>query len=289
MKNSDIPFATDDAHAFMPWVIGVMACLATLLLCLGLTVGSWIIDRHQAYASNFTVNIPSTGEDAAPQIAKIQTILRPVAGVTRVEQVSDTHLRAMLKPWLGNGDTAALLPLPVVLDVAIANNAAIDYKDLQVKISAVAPGAEIDAHEVWIANFRSFSFAIQWVLTALAGLIVGALALMIAFTSRASLKLHAKTVQLLHSIGAEDGYIMRQFQREASRLTFYGTVPGCLAAGLAYALCGFYVARLESSILPSIAMTRLHVALLLLMPLVCGAVAWVAARLSVLKQLQKAL
>jgi len=288
MKRFDIPFATDDAHAFLPWVLGVMACLTALLLCLGITLGGWITDRHHSYTASFTVNIPA-GIDDPHTVTKIEDALRAVPGITGISEISQSNLRDMLKPWLGGADVTANLPLPVVLTVAVNNAIAINYSELQTKLTQITPGIDIDAHERWIANFIHFSTALQWTLSILAALIVGSLALMIAFTSRAALKLHAKTVQLLHSIGAEDRYIVRQFQREGILLTLRGTAPGCFAAGLVYWLGGRYVTSLQSSILPAFAMTDRHLELLLLLPLACTIVAWTAARLSVTRQLQHVL
>jgi cell division transport system permease protein len=288
MKKSDIPFNSDDAHAFLPWVIGIMVSMATLLLCLQLTVGSWIIDRSDSYANSFTVNVPAT-EDADNKTDKIRAALEKLPGVVSVTQVSDASLREMLGPWLGNGDSVAQLPLPAVLDVTLKKNAHIDFTDVESKLGDIVAGTEIDAHERWIAAFANFSATVQWLITSLALLIIGGLALMIASTSRAALKLHARTVQLLHSIGAEDGYITRQFQREAFLMTLRGTVPGCILAGAAYWAVGRYSASLETSMLPSLGMSWSHLLLLLTMPLACGIVAWVAARISVLKQLQRVL
>jgi cell division transport system permease protein len=289
MARTDIPFSADDAHVFLPWIIGVMACMAAPLLCLGLTAGSWITDRHDTYTNLFTVNIPASVEDLSAKMSKIEAIVQKYPGVTGMAQVSESHLRDMLKPWLGSSDTMDGLPLPTVFDVTTDGVTPVDYKVLQIKLSAIAAGTEVDAHERWVASFANFSTMTQYTIAILATLIIGALALMIAFTSRTALKLHARTVQLLHSIGAEDGYIARQFQWEAFLLTLRGTAPGCLAAGIIYWAVGFYLASLQASMLPSLAMSGSHLLLLLLMPLACGGVAWAAARLSVIRQLQSVL
>ena len=71
-SRTDIPFSGDDAHAFLPWVIGIMACLAALLLCLGLSFGGWIIENRGTYANSFTVDIPAAGDDLPEQISEIK-------------------------------------------------------------------------------------------------------------------------------------------------------------------------------------------------------------------------
>lgn len=289
MAHSDIPFAKDDAHTFLPWIICVMTCMAALLLCLGLTAGNWITDRNDAYTNRFTVNIPATEDASLAKAEKIKNVLQRFPGVTRVDPVSESHLRDLLRPWLGDSNAVAGLPLPTVFEVTADKTKPVDYQALQTTLDAIAAGTEIDAHERWVVTFARFSTNTQYAISILAALIIGALGLMIAFTSRTAFRLHGRTIQLLHSIGAEDGYIARQFQREAFLLTLRGTAPGCLIAGITYWLTGWYLASLRASMLPSLAMHGSHVMLLLLMPLICGGVAWTAARFSVIRQLQRSL
>lgn len=288
-SRTDIHFSGDDAHAFLPWVVGIMAWIATLMLCFGISVGGWISDRGGSYANNFTVNIPSTMDDLPARALKAIELLERVPGIRGVKQESEESLRGLLKPWLGSHEAVDALPLPIVIEVAVEENAEIDTDALQKNLSRIAPGTELDTHEQWMANFMQFSAAVRSIMGLLAGLVIAGLGLMIAFMCRASLKLHARTVNLLHSIGAEDTYIARQFQREACTITLLGTLPGCLMAGVFYWLTGVYVASLQSTLLPAFAMHLLHLLLVALMPLACTAVAWWAARISVLKQLQRVL
>ncbi len=288
-SRTDIHFSGDDAHAFLPWVVGIMAWLATLMLCFGISVGGWITDRGGSYANNFTVNIPST-MDALPERAmKIIELLEKNPAVESVKQESEESLRELLKPWLGNHEAVDALPLPIVIEVNVRENAELDTDDLSKKLLKIAPGTEIDTHAQWMANFMQFSAAVRTIMALLASLVITGLGLMIAFMCRASLKLHARTVNLLHSIGAEDKYIARQFQLEACLITLRGTLPGCLMAGVFYWLTGIYMASLQSTLLPAFAMKLMHILLCVAMPLACSAVAWWAARISVLKQLQRVL
>ena len=288
-SRTDIHFSGDDAHAFLPWVVGIMAWLATLMLCFGISVGGWITDRSGSYANNFTVNIPSTIDDLPARTMKVIGILEKVPGVESVKQESEESLRDLLKPWLGNHEAVDALPLPIVIEVAVRENAEINTDELEKSLLQIAPGTELDTHEQWMANFMQFSAAVRTIMALLASLVITGLGLMIAFMCRASLKLHARTVNLLHSIGAEDIYIARQFQVEASLITFRGTLPGCLLAGVFYWLTGIYMASLQSTLLPAFAMTFTHIFLCIAMPVACGFVAWAAARISVLKQLQRVL
>ncbi len=288
-NRADIYFSGDDAHAFLPWVIGIMACMATLLLCLGVTLGGWIVDRSGDYTNSFTVNVPSTIDDFPAHLNDVKKTLDSMPGILKINEVSSDKLKSLLKPWLGSNDSINAIPLPAVLEVTIDQVATIDYKNVQSRLNKIVPGTQVDTHEAWVASFSHFSSTLRTIMALLAGLIIGGLALTIAFTSRASLKLHSRTVNLLHSIGAEDNYIMRQFQLEAFLVTLKGTVPASILAGIAYWCAGTYITTLQSTMLPPLSMHYSHIALLFIMPLSCGMIAWVAARFSVIKQLQRVL
>lgn len=290
MNASAIPFAADDAHRFLPWLIGIMVGLVTLLLCLALTINGWILDRHGSYSNTFTVNIPASSDDIAPSVAKIEDTLKALPSAVMVTRINDSKLRTMLAPWFGSSDMVKELPLPTMYEVTLDEGATPpDYKALQRTVNGLVPGTEVDTHEHWLTAFASFSAALQWLIGFLSGLIICAMALTIAFTSRASLKLHNSTVLLLYSIGAEDRYIARLFQNEVFQLALRGAVCGCLAAGVFYWIGGMYMSSLQSPQLPALSFTLKHVALLFLMPLICGGIALLSARVSVIRQLHRLL
>lgn len=287
---SDIYFRADDSQRFLPWLIGIMALLATLLLSLCITLSGWIIATGSQYSQSFTVNIPAFENDGSAQIDKVIQRLQREPGVASVSRLDDAALLKILEPWLGSGESARHLPLPVVLDVSLPSaTASVNYKALQQELQDIAPGTEIDAHERWIAAFSGFSAMAQSVLLMLAFTLLAAMALAIAFTSRASLKLHGRTVQLLHSIGAEDRYVARQFQREALRLVMIGAGGGTALAGLLYFALGQYMASLSSGLIPAVGFESAHVQLLIAMPLGCALLAGLVARWSVQRRLSQSL
>ncbi len=291
-RKTDIYFAADDSHRFLPWLIGIMVFLACLLLCLGVSVGGWVIERSDTYANSFTVNIPAHTENMDQAVEATSKILRSMEGISSIRRIPTAELQDMLEPWLGsNSASSAELPLPAVLEVTLRDDPRpeLNYDRIQSKLQNVTAGVEVDAHEMWIAAFSNFSSAMQSLTIILAVLIIGGMSIMISFTSRAALKLHSRTVQLLHSIGAEDRYVSRQFQLEALRLVLPGAIAGCAMAGIAYFLAGLYIDSLDTSIMPSLSITNGHYALLFVMPVACTLVAWFVARYSVIRQLERSL
>lgn len=286
-RPADIPFATDDAHKFLPWLIGVMAGLAAILLCLGVSVNGWTAARAGTVTGSFTVTIPA-GDSQAAAVARVKEALGKIPGIAKVSDIDSAALKAMLKPWLGEAQDD--LPLPALLDVTLKSQAAkVDYPGLQKNLAMVAPGVEVDAHERWTNAFAEFSSALRGVSVLLAALIVGAMTMLMVFVSRTALKLHSKTVLLLHAIGAEDGYILRQFQQESVRLVLPAALLGSVAAALIYWAAGLYMSALNISLLPPLAMTWMHALLLLGLPLAYALGAWVLARVSLSLQLQRIL
>jgi cell division transport system permease protein len=289
---SDIAFSNDDSHRFLPWLIGMMVALAALLLCFVVTINGWVIERGSSYNSTVTVNIPVIDGDTPQSEETIELIMNTLeksSGVIAINRLEPEKLKKMLVPWLGESMSSADLPLPTVIDVTIKSSARLDIKKLQTTLEQIAVGTEVDTHEAWVNAFISFSSAIRSLITLFAVLIILSIGLMIAFTSRASLRLHSKAVQLLHSIGAEDGYIARQFQQEACLLTMRGAGTGCVIAAIGFYSMGQYMESLGNSSIPSLAMNQLHIISLFSVAAACGIVAWATARISVMNQLKQML
>lgn len=290
---ADIAFSSDDSHRFLPWLIGMMVLLAALLLCFVVTINGWVIDKNSNYSNNITVNIPTLdGEKKQSDevVGKIIGALQKYDGIEKVARVEQADLQKMLVPWLGeNMANTSEIPLPVVLDVTLKDGVTVDAQKLQTTLSQIAEGTEVDTHEAWVAAFVKFSAAIRAVMMLFAVLIIVVIALMIAFTSRASLHLHGKAVRLLHSIGAEDGYIARQFQQEACAITLRGAAAGCAIAAVGFFAMDYYMQSLGNSSIPSLAISALHFELLAAVAVICGLVAWLTARVAVMNQLKRML
>lgn len=289
---ADIAFSSDDSHRFLPWLIGMMVTLAALLLCFVVTINGWVVERNNDYTDSFTVNIPVIEGERSPSddtVGKAIALIEQSKGVASVSRIAQSKLQDMLVPWLGSNAATTDLPLPAVLDVGIKENATVYTKELQTALAQISPNIEVDTHEAWVAAFMQFSSAMRSLIMSFAGIIIIAIGLMIAFTSRASLHLHSKAVSLLHSVGAEDGYIASQFQREAFGLTLRGAFIGCIIAAAGFWGMGLYISSLGNASIPSMSIGRDHVILLFAIPFICAVVALMTARFSVMAQLKNML
>lgn len=287
---SDFTFAKDDTHRFLPWHIGIMVALATLLLLLVFSLGQWVGTHQGDYSQSISVILPGSLEKLDEKTEQVKDILVKDKSVASVKMLSENKLRDMLAPWIGTGDALLDMPLPVVLDITLkAGKETLDTASLQKQLSAVEPTIELDARNDWAEVFASFIRVLQSLALVLVVTVMAAMTLMITFSARASLHLHKRTVNLLHGMGAEDGYIARQFQNEHFKIGLKAATLGVACAAASYFILGRSVASINTPVLPSFEFTPPHVALVLMMPLICATIVLMATRISVLAQLRKAL
>jgi cell division transport system permease protein len=287
---SDLSFAKDDTHRFLPWHIGIMVALATLLLLLVFSLGQWVGTHQEDYDQNASVIIPGSLEKLDETTDLVTDVIRKDPAVATVKPVSEAKLKELLTPWIGSGDAMFDMALPVVLDITLKDNEKkLNTAALQKALSDIEPTIELDTHNSWAEVFNAFIRVLQWLAVLLVATILGAMTLMITFSARASLHLHERTVSLIHGMGAEDGYIARQFQNEHFKIGLKAAAIGAVCAAISYFALGRAVASINTPVLPDFQFTVPHIVLILLMPVGCACIVLLATRYSVLGQLRKAL
>jgi cell division transport system permease protein len=142
----------------------------------------------------------------------------------------------LLEPWLGSGLSLDDLPVPRIIVVRLAPGANADLAQLRKLLSERVAGASLDDHRAWVERMRAMAQ------TALIGgivillLMLGATVLSVAFATRGAMATNRNIIEVLHFIGAKDGYIAAQFQRHFLVLGLEGGVIGGVAAILVFAL-----------------------------------------------------
>ncbi|HUZ71789.1 MAG TPA: hypothetical protein VMU87_02280, partial [Stellaceae bacterium] len=123
-------------------------------------------------------------------------------------------------------------------------------------------------------------------------LIGGVAVLSVSFATRTGLAVHHDVIELLHLMGARDGYVARQFERPALRLALIGGAAGLVlaaAALLALQHATGAAAFLGDTVtlLPALHLRGWNWAVLAALPLAAGIVAMATARLTVLATLRR--
>jgi len=290
----DLPLDRDGSVRFLPWIVALMVYLASLALAGTLVVRDGVARWDRGLSGTLTVELPaaSAGNRDDGAIEQALKVLRTTPGVVRADAFDAQRTAELLEPWLGNDIDAADLPLPRLIDVHVEPSAGVDLAALGQRLAAAVPGAKLDDHRRWLDRVLRTAVAIEVVAGLVVALVGVAAVLAVIFATRTGLAVHHGIVEVLHLIGARDGYIARQFERHALRLGLKGGIAGLLLASLT--LVGFAAAAAQVGaiddamrVLPALGAPAIEWALLLLLPVAAGLVAMLTARITVLRALKR--
>jgi cell division transport system permease protein len=216
--------ALDDG--MLPFLVAAMAFLAALAL--GGSVGAAALARHwqQGAGSALTVQVPKP--DPA-RVERVATLLRGTPGIAEARPLSEAELGNLLRPWLGDAAKQLALPLPAVIEVHLAG-AGPDLAAVAARLDAIAPGTIVESHGIWVRRLAALARSLQacaWVaLTVVAGVAVA----VVAAATRAGLAARREAIDIVHGLGATDGYIAARFAGRATRRAAAGGAVGAVAA-----------------------------------------------------------
>lgn len=288
-RPTDIPLDRDPAARTLPWIIAVMAFLATIALAGALLLNNVIVRWSHSLSGTLTIQVPSAAGAAETEsrIKRIVALLRDEKSVTRVRVLSAGESAALVEPWLGRGAAAIGLPLPRLIDVGLAEEARVDFAELRRKVDAAAPGATVEEHQKWLDEMIG---VIRWgwrLALVVVVLIFFAAAMTIVFAMRTSLRIHRAVTDVLHLIGARDQYIAEQFQRHAFRLGLLGGVVGAGFAALVLVGLERILGKVETLQAMHLELPVWAWAVLALVPPAAALLAAAAARYTVLRGLAR--
>jgi len=256
-----LPLSRDASSRFLPWLIAFMVWLAAMALAVVMILSAAGEQWRAGLAGTLTVQIAPAAEGGAAaldaRVAQAVKLLRATPGVASAAPISVDRVAALLEPWLGKDALSADIDLPVprLIDVRLAEGAAIDSAALKSRLAAEIPGAALDDHGLWLDRLVALASALEAIAFAVVGLIGLAAVATVVFATRTGLAIHYDVVELLHLIGAQDGYVARQFQGRAFWLGLVGGLIGTLLAAVTIALLGYLAGRIEASLLPPLALS----------------------------------
>lgn len=287
-RSRDLALDTDPARRFLPWLLAMIVYLAGLALA-GMMSLSAAVDRwDHGLTGTLTIQVPApaAGErDTA--LANALSALRATPGVASARPLSDSETAALLEPWLGSGTLARELPLPRLIDVRLRDGAGADIEGLTALVRAAAPGAVVDDHKKSLDRLITLARSIEVVAVTIVVLVALAAIATVVFITRTGLALHAGGIELLHLIGATDGYVARQFQGQALELALRGGVIGLILTAATIILLGRAAEALGAGLLPDLTLSILQWAILAAVPLVIGLIGMLTARITVMAALRE--
>jgi cell division transport system permease protein len=282
----------------LPFLVAAMAFLAALGLAGSLAAAGLARHWQQGAEAALTIQVPNPGADsAAPglsRLARVLALLRTDPTVADARPLTDAELDALLRPWLGAEAGQLALPLPAVIAVHLADPAA-PLGALTATLVAAAPGTLVESHGVWVRRLAALARSLQ-ACAAVALLVVAAVAVaVVAVATHAGIAARREAIEIVHGLGAPDGYIAARFAGRATRLAAIGAAAGALAAlpvlltlaGLAAPFGGLAAPDTPVAALAPAGLPILLWLALPLLPLIAAAIGYLTAQATVRSWLRR--
>ncbi|MBW4091032.1 MAG: cell division protein FtsX [Proteobacteria bacterium] len=224
------------ADRMLPFLVAAMAFLAALALAGW--VGAATLAQHwqRGAGASLTVQVPHPDDPAlgAPgtRVDRVLGMLDATPGIAGARTLTAAELQALLRPWLGPGPDPLLRRLPAVVAVRLADPppGAAALATLGTRLDQAAPGTMVETQGVWIDRLLALARSLQACAGAALLVVAAVAAAVVAVATRAGLSARREAIEIVHGLGATDGFIAARFAGRATVLAAAGGVAGAVAA-----------------------------------------------------------
>jgi cell division transport system permease protein len=217
-------------------VVAIMTFLAVLATGTAILVADAASDWQSEVAREVTVQVrPVAGRDLNADVNAAAAIVRGTAGVGDVRVYSREESAALVEPWLGSALTLGDLPIPRIVVIKLLPGATPNFANLRKALAAQVPAASLDDHRGWIDRMRTMAETAVATGMVVLALVIAVTVLSVTFATRGAMATNRPTIEVLHYVGATNGFIAKQFQRHFLALGLKG---GIIGGGGAMALFG---------------------------------------------------
>jgi cell division transport system permease protein len=229
-------------------VIAIMTFLAALTAGTAMLIADSAQDWRGEIGREMTIQVrPVVGRDIEADTTSAVAAARGITGVADVYAYTKAQSEELLQPWLGSGLDLSELPVPRLIVVKLTRNAKLDVDALRKTVLDKVPNATIDDHRLWLERLSIMAGTVVVVATIIFVLVMVAMVLAVGFATRGAMAGNREIIEVLHLVGAADGYISRQFQRHFFRLGLRGGAIGGGAAILIFILAGSLSALMRAT------------------------------------------
>ncbi len=218
--------------------LSAVTMVMTFLACLALgcsiladrAAERWLTRATSAVSVQIVETIRLSADDQLPAVMRE---LRATPNIGTVRVLPREDLVALLEPWLGEGNIGEDIPLPLLIEITPSRSAKLTANQLtalDARLKSVAPGARLDTHGRWRETLETTANALELFAALVLTMVSLATATVILFATRAGLLANEEILNVLHQIGAQDGYISRHFEGHFVRVVSIAALAGLVAA-----------------------------------------------------------
>lgn len=272
----------------LPLLVAAMAFLAALALAGGAGAAALVRHWQEGAAAALTVQVPTPAAAAADGRTRLEAVLaalRSTPGVAAVHALSAAELASLLRPWLGGAGEATALPLPAVI-AAHLRDGRTDLTALQARLTEAAPGTLAESHGIWVQRLALLARSLQACAFLVLAVVAAVAAAVVTVATRAGLAARRDAIEIVHGLGASDGYIARRFAGRATRLAALGGLVGMLLALPVLGALASFAAPFAGTPTPATLPPELVVGLPVL-PFAAAAIGFVTAQATVRRWLRR--
>lgn len=218
-------------------VVAIMTFLASLTTGAVILVSGAASEWQSDVAREITIQvIPAPGRNVDATTDKAALVARAFPGIEGVRVYSKEESAKLLEPWLGSGLSLDTLPVPRLIVIKIASGATPDMTQMRRQLAEQAPGATLDDHRGWIDRMRAMTVTATAIGIGILILMLAATVLSVSFATRGAMATNKIVIEVLHFVGAKNGFIAGHFQRHFLMLGLQGGAIGGGAAMLLFLL-----------------------------------------------------
>lgn len=231
----------------------LMLLIAIMTFLSSVTFGAVILVQKSAMGwsadvgSEVTIQIrPIEGEVMESNIRTAIALAEATPGVSRAYALSLDDSEKLLEPWLGTGLDLSSLEIPRMVVVQLSDPAEADLAALSRDLATVN-GASLDTHAAWRDQLNVMAGTIVLSGLLILCLIIAATVLAVIFATRGAMSSNRDIVDVLHFIGASNGFVAGEFQGRFMRIGLQGGLIGGAAALLFFFVVGLAI----STVIPA--------------------------------------
>ncbi len=292
-RQYDLPLNKSIGTGFLVVLIALMTFLAIMALGTSFALGSMTQRWSSGLENKATIEVPAEKNDSDLRtknevnalVERVEQKLSDQPYIKSVTALDQGDIQALIEPWLGQGEILDNIPLPGLLSVELQISNESSLAKLTKTLAEIDETIRLDTHESWLGDLLRLTGALQFA--------AGFVLLIIGFTTvaavagaiRTRMAVHNEEVELLHLMGAGDGYITRQLQRHALMIGLKGSLVGLIAGLIVLGLIALIAGDTGAALLPDFHIQLGHIIGMIIVPTLICIIASMAARFTVLRVL----
>jgi cell division transport system permease protein len=178
---------------------------------------------------------PAPNRNVDQDVDRAVALAKGVGGIADVRAMSKDESAKLLEPFLGAGLKLDELPVPRMIVVTLGSGAP-DLDQLRRALAADVPSASLDDHRGWAGRMRAMANSVVAVGFVILALMLAATILSVSFATRGAMATNRPVIEVMHFIGARNGFIAGHFQRHFLVLGLQGGLVGGGAAVVLFLL-----------------------------------------------------